>query len=69
MGKIWLETIDGNLIHLPIVGEDFNSPDNAVKIPTSIVINMARCYSKRGGDSHQHRGQHRGIEGGDHSLR
>ena len=47
MGKIWLETTNGNLIHLPIVGEDFNSPDDAAKIPASIVINMARGYGEQ----------------------
>ena len=35
MGKIWLETTDGRLIHLPIVEDDFNSPDDAIRIPTS----------------------------------
>ena len=45
MGKIWLETTDGRLIHLPIVGEDFNSPDDAVRIPTGVLVNRNRCFS------------------------
>ena len=44
MGKIWLETTDGRLIHLPIVEDDFNSPDDPVRIPTLMVLNMNRCY-------------------------
>jgi hypothetical protein len=27
MGVIWLQTSDGKLIHLPVVGSDVNSPD------------------------------------------
>lgn len=46
MGKIWLETTDGRLIHLPIVGDDFNSPDDAERIPTSILVNRNRCFSE-----------------------
>jgi len=45
MGKIWLETTDGRLIHLPIVGDDFNSPDDAIRIPTGVMINRDRCFS------------------------
>ena len=45
MGKIWLETTDNRLIHLPIVGDDFNSPDDAIKIPTAVLINRNRCFS------------------------
>ena len=45
MGKIWLETTDNRLIHLPIVEDDFNSPDDAIKIPTGVMINRDRCFS------------------------
>ena len=45
MGKIWLKTTDNRLIHLPIVGDDFNSPDDAIKIPTAVLINRDRCFS------------------------
>jgi len=45
MGKIWLETTDNRLIHLPIVGEDFNSPDDAIRIPTAVLVNRDRCFS------------------------
>jgi hypothetical protein len=30
MGKIWFETNSGFKIHLPIVGADYNTPDNPV---------------------------------------
>ena len=45
MGKIWLQTANGHLIHAPIVGDDFNSPDDAIKIPASILANKNRCFS------------------------
>ena len=45
MGKIWLETTNGKLIHLPIVEDDFNSPDDAIRIPTAVLINRNRCFS------------------------
>jgi len=45
MGVIWLQRTDGRLIHLPIVGEDFNTPDDAVKIPTAVVVDRNRCFS------------------------
>ena len=45
MGVIWLLTANGHLIHLPIVGDDFNSPDDAVKIPTAVLVNRNRCFS------------------------
>jgi len=44
MGKIWLETTDGRLIHLPVVGDDINTPDDVIRIPTSVLMNMDRCY-------------------------
>ena len=37
MGKIWVQTSSGRLIHLPIVEDDFNTPDDPVKIPTSVL--------------------------------
>ena len=45
MGKFWLETTDNRLIHLPIVGDDFNSPDDAIRIPTAVMVNRDRCFS------------------------
>lgn len=45
MGKIWLQTVSGKLIHLPVVGDDINSPDDIIKISTSIIVNQNRCYS------------------------
>lgn len=53
MGKIWLQTSDGKLIHLPIMGDDFNTPDDAVKIPVSILgTGRDRCYSGQVSISH-----------------
>jgi len=46
MGKIWLETSSGKLIHLPVQGDDFNSPDDDIRIPATIMINKNRCYSQ-----------------------
>src|SRR3990167_11218580 len=37
LGIIWLQTTNGQLIHLPIVGDDINSPDDLIKIPTSVI--------------------------------
>jgi len=47
MGKIWLQTSDERLIHLPVVGDDVNTPDDAVKIPTSVIVNQNRCYGQQ----------------------
>lgn len=46
MGKIWLETSDGRLIHLPVVGDDVNSCTDAIRIPASVIVNQDRCYSQ-----------------------
>jgi len=52
MGKIWLQTTptalhpQSVLIHLPVQGNDVNSPDRAILIPTSIIINQNRCYGQ-----------------------
>ena len=45
MGKIWLQTSDGSLIHLPIVEPDVNTPDSPVKIPVSTISAADRCLS------------------------
>jgi hypothetical protein len=45
MGKIWLETTSGKLIHFPVLEGDVNSPDDAMKIPTSVVRDRNRCFS------------------------
>jgi hypothetical protein len=45
MGKIWLQTTDGRLIHLPVVGDDVNTPDDPVKIPTAVLTTEDRCLS------------------------
>ena len=46
MGKIWLQTDSGKLIHLPVVGEDINTPDDPQIIPTSLLSNQVlnRCF-------------------------
>jgi len=46
MGKIWLEKSGGGLIHLKIQESDYNTPDDPVKIPTSVVVNQDRCYGE-----------------------
>lgn len=46
MGHIWLLTSDGRQIHLPVVGDDVNSPDDPIKIPTSMIMNTNRCWSQ-----------------------
>ena len=45
MGKIWVETSDGRLIHLPILEDDYNTPDDPVRIPVSLISSVNRCYS------------------------
>ena len=47
MGKIWIQTTDNRLIHLPVVGDNVNSPDGAIRIPTSIIVNQDRCYGQQ----------------------
>jgi len=38
MGKIWVQTPSGKIIHLPIVEDDVNTPDDTIKIPTGVFI-------------------------------
>ncbi len=47
MGVIWIQTATGQFIHLPIVGDDFNSPNDAAPIPSSVVRAGVgdRCFS------------------------
>ena len=45
MGKIWLQTTDDRLIHLPIVGDDFNSPDDAASESLSESASESLSYS------------------------
>lgn len=45
MGVIWLQTTDNKLIHLPVVGDDVNTPNDTVKIPTSALKVLDRCMS------------------------
>lgn len=47
MGKIWLEDTGGRLIHLPIVGDDFNTPDDPEKISTSILTSVNKCFGQQ----------------------
>lgn len=44
MGKIWLRQSGGKLIHMPVVGDDVNDPDNPLEIPAS-VLTLNRCYA------------------------
>ena len=43
MGKIWLQTSDGKLIHLLVEGPDVNTSDSPTKIPTSVISTTNRC--------------------------
>ena len=43
MGNIWLQRADGRLIHMPVVGADVNSSEDAVKIPVGVLTNPERC--------------------------
>lgn len=44
MGVIWIQTEDGKLIHIPVVGPDINTPDSPTKIPASLFAVAAnRC--------------------------
>lgn len=46
MGKLWLQTTDGELIHVPIVGDDINTPDDPTIVPTSVFSTAAnRCLN------------------------
>jgi hypothetical protein len=47
MGTMWLQTSNGRLIHLPVVGADVNSPDDAIKVPTSVLATTDRCLSNQ----------------------
>jgi len=42
MGKIWVQTPNGRIIHLPIVEDDFNTADDPIVLPAMLSIN--RCY-------------------------
>jgi hypothetical protein len=41
MGTIWLETTNGKLIHIPVVGDDVNTPNDLPRIPTSVLNTTA----------------------------
>jgi len=43
MGKIWVQTSNGRIIHLPIVEDDFNTADDPIILPAMLSIN--RCYA------------------------
>lgn len=47
MGNIWIQQSSGRMIHLPIVGPDYNTPDSPQKIPASAVGTALadRCLS------------------------
>ena len=42
MGKIWVQTPSGRIIHLPIVEADINTADDPIVLPAMLSIN--RCY-------------------------
>ena len=45
MGKIWVQRSDGRVIHLPIVEDDFNTPDDPIVLPPVLAVN--RCYNQQ----------------------
>ena len=47
MGKLWVEKSNGNLIHLNVVGNDVNSPDDAIKVPVNLISIANRCYGEQ----------------------
>ena len=46
MGKIWVQTPSGKIIHLPIVEDDVNTADTPIQLSTALVAVMNRCYSQ-----------------------
>jgi len=46
MGKIWLRTTHGKLIHLPVQGDDVNNPDDPLGLTTAVMVNQNRCYGQ-----------------------
>ena len=42
MGKIWVQTSSGRIIHLPIVEDDVNTADDPIVLPEMLSVN--RCY-------------------------
>ena len=42
MGKIWVQTPSGRVIHLPIVEDDVNTADDPIVLPEMLSVN--RCY-------------------------
>ena len=47
MGKLWVEKSNGNLIHLNVVGDDVNSPDDVIKVPVNLITSVNRCYGEQ----------------------
>ena len=45
MGKIWVETSSGRIIHLPIVEADINTADDPIVLPEMLSVN--RCFSEQ----------------------
>ena len=41
MGKIWVQTSSGRIIHLPIVEDDVNTADNPIILPAGLTVK--RC--------------------------
>ena len=45
MGKIWVQTSSGRIIHLPIVEDDINTADDPIVLPPMLSVN--RCFSEQ----------------------
>jgi len=47
MGKIWFQTSDGKNIHIPVVGEDVNTPSNPIVLSGIALATQNRCLSSQ----------------------
>jgi len=45
MGKVWFQTSDGKNIHIPVVGNDINSPANPIVLSGVALALQNRCLS------------------------
>lgn len=46
MGKVWILRSDGKRCHLPIQGDDVNTPDTAIDVSMVQSIAINKCYGQ-----------------------
>lgn len=46
MGKVWILKSDGKRFHLPVQGNDVNTPDTAIDVSMVQAMSINRCYSE-----------------------